>query len=600
MQEMKKRILKPRDKDPIRTEDSSQNKDLQMVQKQMGSIIYRNNLAMPATEQTTERESSSSQPTEKGVPPSTYIPRKNSGQEQIRFGTIFLSEFPDIGNRKFKPFPGLNLDRSQQCLLDNLWHIQTIGTATTLKVQCLNALSMYFSENNPKIHKKKFTHYVIFRGLKTGVFHNFNTVKNYILCDKPIFVGYHSFSEALEEARAHLGVNFFIEPEEVRPYADVAREEPSQLVKRLEDKNRKLEEQMLQLQTQTHQQLTFLENQKIGAEKQRDTNNETVSIMEKMIKKLNNTIKELRTQLDEASLKLQKTKEPNRSFINLKARILDLPSQKILQPLFEHWPEGEEILKKKSEESHIRDLIDAQKELIKIYFREDDDFAHLYGTDFKFKGVKIIQKPYSIKNKTVGLFKLQINLNKTDLPKDRILKFFHFGMIDQIDFKLDEEGNIEEYLEWFGEKFFIIGGNMAVRKKIICMIDSTLPKVTNFVTIPAKKKIIILTDDGTEAMEDDSTLLPYDFQDIENEEIYRLLQNPRILPTPKHWKDLRLLGEGHYTQIYSTDEWRMHLPHSGDGSLLDEETIVNLEDEKLEDVSMSSGDVTIPETHRDL
>ena len=67
-----------------------------------------------------------------------------------------------------------------------------------------------------KKFSQKFSHYVIYRGTKLGVFHDFNTVRKFINCPNPLWKGYFSFKEALDNAREALNFNFFIEPEEVK------------------------------------------------------------------------------------------------------------------------------------------------------------------------------------------------------------------------------------------------------------------------------------------------------------------------------------------------------------------------------------------------
>ncbi|KAK1432173.1 hypothetical protein QVD17_09065 [Tagetes erecta] len=92
---------------------------------------------------------------------------QNTQNAIITFDNYALQRCYDP-NTKFRPIMGITMTEEQQCLLDNLWHIQTMPQASTFKVQVLNALSFYFHEQSAKIpekiHKVKFTHYVIFRG----------------------------------------------------------------------------------------------------------------------------------------------------------------------------------------------------------------------------------------------------------------------------------------------------------------------------------------------------------------------------------------------------------------------------------------------------
>lgn len=56
---------------------------------------------------------------------------------------------------KFKAHSYLDLNDQDQCFLANLWHLQTHPNATNFKVQVLNALSIYFFENNKKSKTQK-------------------------------------------------------------------------------------------------------------------------------------------------------------------------------------------------------------------------------------------------------------------------------------------------------------------------------------------------------------------------------------------------------------------------------------------------------------
>ena len=67
--------------------------------------------------------------------------RKDSHDSIITFGKYPLPKCYDM-NQKFRPMIGMDLTEEQQCLLDNLWHIQTMPHASTFKVQVLSALSV--------------------------------------------------------------------------------------------------------------------------------------------------------------------------------------------------------------------------------------------------------------------------------------------------------------------------------------------------------------------------------------------------------------------------------------------------------------------------
>ena len=125
----------------------------------------------------------------------------------------------------------MDLTEEQQCLLDNLWHIQTMPQASTFKVQVLNALSVYFSEQKRTIisqqQAKRYSHYVVFRGTKIGIFNKWETMRKYIQCPSPVFKGYYSFSEAMNSAREALVLNsVYIEPEKVKTFSDMAKTNP--------------------------------------------------------------------------------------------------------------------------------------------------------------------------------------------------------------------------------------------------------------------------------------------------------------------------------------------------------------------------------------
>lgn len=150
------------------------------------------------------------------------------------FGSISLQKCFEE-NKKFRPMTGIILTEKQQCLIDNLWHLQTSPQAANFKVQVLNALSVYFQEQTQKKsekQKQRFSHYVIFRGTKLGIFHKWETVAKYIQIPKPIFKGYYSFAEALTAARESFGVKeFTIEPEEVKSYSEIANTNAEQLIR---------------------------------------------------------------------------------------------------------------------------------------------------------------------------------------------------------------------------------------------------------------------------------------------------------------------------------------------------------------------------------
>lgn len=104
---------------------------------------------------------------QKGSSSQGFLPKtgkEKSLQTHFQFGSVLLNICTDQ-NKKFKPYTGIEVNPQQQCLLDNLWHVQTLPNATSFKVQILNALSFYFSSlknENKTFPDKMFSHYVIY------------------------------------------------------------------------------------------------------------------------------------------------------------------------------------------------------------------------------------------------------------------------------------------------------------------------------------------------------------------------------------------------------------------------------------------------------
>lgn len=514
----------------------------------------------------------------------------------FQFGSLILSTYNDP-SKKFKPYTGVEIDSQQQCLLDNLWHIQTLPNATAFKVQTLNALSFYFSdlkkENlGSRKFSQRFTHYVIFRGTKLGVFHDFNTVRKFINCPNPSWKGYYSYKEALDNAREVLSLNFYIEPEEVKSFSQVASERPSEIISAQAELIRSLEKQVLDLQNQL-----FLSNSKIQEiGKAIDTKDQEVLQYKRKNFDLN-------TQNYSLKQKIQKLGIEEKSPFNLeklRARILDLPYSEALKPIFENLPELDLIISTKALEGMIADLQNLQHECIEILFGESQD-----------EGIKVIQNstyhcdPEKFKefSKGVpGLFKLQINLNKTKWDCDKILKYFHNGLIDFIEFHLSEEDSIIEILEKFGEKFLLVGGNMASRslsRKIHCKVFSSLPQIRNGSYIPARKRIFF---------DERDNLRNYNVSTIDFEGTNDNIRPKIIQYYQEHtefdnffWSQYKLLAEGHYIQILGRENWKMLLPFSGEGGKLeDEDHTINTDEVFGHQDSNNDTDEEIPDTHRDF
>ncbi|KAL2461330.1 Uncharacterized protein Adt_44751 [Abeliophyllum distichum] len=127
-------------------------------------------------------------------------------QDRIRFGN---QELIASSNISFKPLAHVSLSKEEKCLLDNLW----ISYNKNPKEQkyflaCMNALSEHFSQN-----KNKFKFYVVIKGKTLGIFHTWLEVLESINNFKdPLFKGFTNFQEALDSARQHIGLNFYISP----------------------------------------------------------------------------------------------------------------------------------------------------------------------------------------------------------------------------------------------------------------------------------------------------------------------------------------------------------------------------------------------------
>lgn len=81
----------------------------------------------------------------------------------------------------------------------------------------------------------------------------------YIACPGPMFKGYYSFAEALQAARQYLGLTFYIEPEEVKPYSEIAKTSPEQVIKAQAEEIAKLQQQLIQKTEKTQSLNTEIE-----------------------------------------------------------------------------------------------------------------------------------------------------------------------------------------------------------------------------------------------------------------------------------------------------------------------------------------------------
>lgn len=93
---------------------------------------------------------------------------------------------------------------------------------------------------------------------------------------------------------------------------------------------------------------------------------------------------------------------------------------------------------------------------------------------------------------------------------------------------------------------------------------------------------------------------PYTYTKIEEEKVYKEAQKSENMER-FYWRDYKLLAEGHYIQIYSTPNWQMLLPFSGEGALLEESHIYNTDEtfSQFMDEDSDTSVPTVPDTHRD-
>ncbi|KAI3815370.1 hypothetical protein L1987_15036 [Smallanthus sonchifolius] len=292
----------------------------------------------------------------------TTVPKPST----ISFGSYALQICTDQ-HTKFRPISGIKPTDKQQCLLDNLWHVQTMPHASAFKVQILNALSIYFHEQQAKspetqITKPKFTHYIIFRGTKIGIFNKWETVIKHIQCPGPIYKGYQSFSDALKTAREHFGIDsFYIEPEEVQTFSQITQTSQTQIIKAQEETIAKLQEQLLE-QGKNKQSIQSLVEINILKQK--------VGILE-----ANNT------QLLQKLERKEGSSSSSRSYDAFKARMMDTPWKTCLQTLIDQFPEFDNIISQKICSEFPLVIYELQLRVMMIALNEE-----------KYKGVTVVER----------------------------------------------------------------------------------------------------------------------------------------------------------------------------------------------------------------
>ena len=112
------------------------------------------------------------------------------------------------GRTKFRPLTGIELDPVQQCLLDNLW---TSQNHPAKRLSALNSLSIYFSKIQNKPLSKSFSFYVVAKGTKPGIYHDWIEVEPLVKnCPTPQFKGFYDFESASTYARRQIGTSYFI------------------------------------------------------------------------------------------------------------------------------------------------------------------------------------------------------------------------------------------------------------------------------------------------------------------------------------------------------------------------------------------------------
>ncbi|KAK1429589.1 hypothetical protein QVD17_11803 [Tagetes erecta] len=283
-------------------------------------------------------------------------------------------------------------------------------------------------------------------------------------------------------------------------------------------------------------------------------------------------------------LEKRERKENTSLYINydmFRTRILDTPWRRCLKPVIERFPEFKQIVSKKICSEFPLVLYELQQKLIDIAF----------GDTLNTR-IRVVERTDDEGNGT-GLLLLQVFPPTRFLSEDDIVQFYHHGMIDYMEFRLNSE--TERLLNRLGEKLPYL---QAIKKK-------------NFFDHKAAssdylEKLAITTDINFANMpwlnmpQIDKELISYVPPKLHTNTLEKFIkkhQQTPELPDHFHWEQFRLLGEGHYIQIYAKQNWSMLLPFVGESDLLELKHIKDLEDEEDSDPGTP---VSIDSTHRDF
>ncbi|KAK1429338.1 hypothetical protein QVD17_11546 [Tagetes erecta] len=299
-----------------------------------------------------------------------------------------------------------------------------------------------------------------------------------------------------------------------------------------------------------------------------------------------------------------------RNYDMFRTRILDTPWRRCLKPVIERFPEFKQIVSKKICSEFPLVLYELQQKLIDIAF----------GDTLNTR-MRVVERTDDEGNGT-GLLLLQVFPPTRFLSEDDIVQFYHHGMIDYMEFRLNSE--TEQLLNRLGEKFVITTGNIATHifpPTIGCKIFASFPHADSHTYRPSRKRIFIdhkaASSDYLEKLaittdinfanmpwlntpQIDKELIsdvPPKLHTNTLEKFIKKHQQTPELPDHFHWEQFRLLGEGHYIQIYAKQNWSMLLPFVGESDLLELKHIKDLEDEEDSDPGTP---VSIDSTHRDF
>ncbi|GJQ93600.1 hypothetical protein Tco_0004739 [Tanacetum coccineum] len=384
------------------------------------------------------------------------------------------------------------------------------------------------------------------------------------------------------------------EPEEVKTFSEVAKTNPEHMIKAQEEVIAKLQDQLIKSRKDTQY------NTQIQIEN---------SILKQKIKNLEAKTMQYQQKLEE------REKKTNiiiyRNYDSFKARILDIPWRITMQPAINQFPELEQIISQKVCTEFPNILYELQLEIVQIAFGEK-----------RYKGITVVERIDNEGNGTCLLL-LQIDLSKTDMPEEKIVNFYHNGMIDYFLFK--HNNRTERILEHMGEKILLTIGNIATHifpPTIGIKIFSSLPYADDTTYRPARKRIYIShkieEQDYLQAfsiknniefselywIENSEDLLPEkqmisDSKGKDTNYFIQRNQHTPILPAKFPWYKYKLLAKGHYMQIWSHNNWNMFLPFVGEGTELELQHIRNSEDDIELDTDLGSPQL-IDSTHRDF